>query len=66
MGRIGHGSDLLEALTDLCKQHGIRAGSVETIGALKKTVLGYYYQDRLEYKVTKSWGYCCRNGRVAR
>jgi len=44
MGKLPHGSDILEAITSICKQHDIRLGRVEVIGAVQKARLGFYDQ----------------------
>lgn len=50
MGRLGHGKDLLEELTGLADKLGVRLGRVRAIGAVKKARLGYYDQERREYR----------------
>ena len=48
--RLEHGADILEELTGICKEKNIRLGKVEAIGAIQKARLGYYNQDKKEYK----------------
>ena len=50
MGRLSHGADLLEELTKICTDRGIECGRVEAIGAVQKACVGYYDQNRREYK----------------
>lgn len=44
MGRLPKGSDLLEALTGICHEQGIRLGGVRAIGAVSRARIGYYDQ----------------------
>jgi uncharacterized protein len=50
MARLPMGSDLLEGLTQTVNGMGMRAGTVQVIGAVSGLVLGYYHQDRKEYE----------------
>ena len=50
IGRLLHGSDLLEELTDLCKDANITLGKIEGIGAVQKARVGYYDQVSHEYQ----------------
>jgi predicted DNA-binding protein with PD1-like motif len=50
MGKLRHGADLLEELTELCKNRGIKLGRVEAIGAVQKACVGYYRQRKREYE----------------
>jgi len=50
MGKLKHGADLLEELTEICKNKNIHLGRVEAIGAVQKAVIGYYHQDKREYE----------------
>lgn len=50
IGRIDHGSDLLEALTGICAKKGIKLGRLAAIGAVQKAKVGYYNQDTHQYK----------------
>ena len=44
IGKLQHGADLFEELTQICKEKDIRLGRVEAIGAVQKAVIGYYHQ----------------------
>lgn len=50
MGKLQHGSDLLEEFTQLAEDKNIRLGRIEAIGAVQKACIGYYHQDRQEYR----------------
>jgi len=50
MGRLPHGGDLLETLTELCIRHDVRLGRVEAIGAVSRARVGYYDQTKHEYR----------------
>lgn len=49
IGKLDHGSDLLESITDICKTKDIRLGKVQAIGAVQKARLAFYEQDRKAY-----------------
>ncbi|NQU39617.1 MAG: DNA-binding protein [Lentisphaerae bacterium] len=49
MGRLPHGADLLEALTQLCVEKAIQLGRVEAIGAVQRARIGFYDQTTHEY-----------------
>jgi len=49
IGRFKAKTDLLEALTGLCKKEGIKLGVFSVIGAVTSAKLGYYKQDAREY-----------------
>lgn len=49
MGRLAHGADLLEELTALCREQGIRLGRITGIGAVTKVRLSFYDQAKREY-----------------
>ncbi|HPD21396.1 MAG: PPC domain-containing DNA-binding protein [Desulfomonilia bacterium] len=49
MGRLRHGADLLEEITAICREHGIRLGRIEAIGAVKKASIGFYDQQTRTY-----------------
>jgi predicted DNA-binding protein with PD1-like motif len=53
IGRIGHGADLLEALTGLCRTRDIRLGWFQGLGAVKKGALSFYDQQTHEYRVVE-------------
>ncbi len=50
IGRLGHGTDLLDELTKLCSENGIAFGRVEAIGAVQKARIGFYNQSKREYE----------------
>ena len=50
MGRLDHGTDLLEALHRVCSEEGIQLGLVEALGAVQKAQIGYYDQKSQEYQ----------------
>jgi predicted DNA-binding protein with PD1-like motif len=50
MGKLSHGSDLLQEITDLCIEKHIKLGRVEGIGAVQKARIGYYNQAAREYQ----------------
>ena len=50
MGKLKHGADLLEEITNICKDHGIRLGRIEAFGAVKKARLGFYNQKTRKYQ----------------
>ena len=49
MGKLPHAGDILESITDICKQHNIRLGRIEVIGAVQKARLGFYDQHEKVY-----------------
>ena len=50
MGKLSHGSDLLEEITAICRQENIQLGRVEALGAVQKARLGFYDQQTHEYR----------------
>jgi predicted DNA-binding protein with PD1-like motif len=48
--RLGKGDDLLEGLTAGVNELGLRAGTLQVIGAASRLVLGYYDQAAREYR----------------
>ena len=50
MGKLGHGTDLLEEITQVCKEYDIKLGRVEALGAVQKARIGYYDQQTKEYQ----------------
>lgn len=50
MARLSRGTDLLDGLSALAAELGMKAGTVQVIGAASKLVLGYFDQERREYK----------------
>ena len=53
VGKLKHGSDLLEELTSVCEHNGIHLGRVEAIGAVKKARLCFYNQQERKYDFFK-------------
>lgn len=49
VGRLERGDDILAALTRLCQQQGISAGSIWAIGAVERGGVGYYDQEQGRY-----------------
>ncbi|MBN1765220.1 MAG: DNA-binding protein [Sedimentisphaerales bacterium] len=49
MGKLNHGADLLEELTEVSREKNISLGRVEAIGAVQKARIGYYDQENKEY-----------------
>ncbi len=47
--KLPKGMDLLEALTEVCKEHDITRGTVQCIGALEKATIGFYLQEEQRY-----------------
>ncbi len=52
LGRLTHGADLLDELTQVCVDRGIELGRVEALGAVQKACIGYYDQKTREYGFT--------------
>ncbi len=46
---VDHDADLVEFLTNFCKEKKIKAGTFTAIGALKEVELGFYDQKEHEY-----------------
>ena len=53
MGKLSHGGDLLEELTDVCKKENVVLGTLEAIGAVQKVCIGYYNQQERKYQFTE-------------
>jgi predicted DNA-binding protein with PD1-like motif len=49
---VAHGSDIIDFLTDVAKEHGIVTATFTAVGALKDAKLGFYDQDRHVYLET--------------
>ncbi len=49
IGRFEFEADLLNSLTEFCKENNIRLGTFAVIGALTSAKLGYYNQDDKKY-----------------
>jgi predicted DNA-binding protein with PD1-like motif len=50
MGKLSHGGDLLEEMTDICRKKNIQLGRVEAMGAVQKARLAFYDQQKHEYQ----------------
>jgi hypothetical protein len=50
MGKLSFGCDLLEELTKIATEHGIRLGRIEAIGAVQKVRIGFYNQNKRKYQ----------------
>lgn len=50
MGRLGPGEDVLEGLTAVSVENGIRAAVLQAVGATREAVLGFYDQEDLAYR----------------
>ena len=51
MGRLPYNSDLLKEITSFCKKNNIRLGKIEAIGALQKANIGFYDNEKSDYKI---------------
>jgi predicted DNA-binding protein with PD1-like motif len=51
--RVEHNSDLVQSITELARNKGIKAANFTAIGALKRARLGYYDQKNHEYREIK-------------
>jgi predicted DNA-binding protein with PD1-like motif len=50
IGKLRHGNDLLEEITEFCVQKGIRLGRISAIGTVQKARIGFYNQTTREYQ----------------
>ena len=50
MGKLGYGCDLLEELTNVATERGVRLGRIEAMGAVKKARIGFYNQESRTYQ----------------
>lgn len=50
MGKLGYGCDLLDEITKVVKELGIRLGRIEAIGAVQKAQIGFYNQESRMYQ----------------
>lgn len=57
MARLSRGTDLLDGLSSLAAELGMKAGTVQVIGAVSKLVLGYFDQERREYETIELPGH---------
>ncbi len=48
-GRLKEGDDLLKSLENIVKNEGIKSGSIQLIGSLKKVNVGYYDREKGKY-----------------
>lgn len=48
--RLPFEADLLQAVEDFAHQQEVQMGRFEVLGAVKKSVVGFYHQDRREYQ----------------
>lgn len=49
IGKLSHGGDLLEEITDFCRNEGIKFGYLQAIGAVSKARLAFYDQSEKTY-----------------
>jgi predicted DNA-binding protein with PD1-like motif len=49
IGRLAPGEDLLSALENCAREHGITLGEVQAIGAVSQARVGYYNQAERQY-----------------
>jgi predicted DNA-binding protein with PD1-like motif len=50
IGKLSHGGDLLEEITDICRKENIQLGRLEALGAVQRARLGFYNQQTHEYQ----------------
>lgn len=50
IGKLSHGGDLLEEITDICQRESIQLGWIEALGAVKRARLAFYDQETHEYE----------------
>ena len=50
--RLDRGTDMLQGLNEAAAKLGVEAGTVQAIGAVIELVIGYFDQDRKEYRAT--------------
>ncbi|PKN53704.1 MAG: DNA-binding protein [Deltaproteobacteria bacterium HGW-Deltaproteobacteria-13] len=50
MGKLSYGCDLLEELTKISIERGIKLGRIEAIGAVQKARVGFYNQETRIYE----------------
>ncbi|NUM36876.1 MAG: DNA-binding protein [Candidatus Brocadiae bacterium] len=50
IGRLEHGSDLLEELNKICDKERITLGRISGIGAVQKACFSYYNQEKHAYQ----------------
>lgn len=49
IGRLTHGADLLQELTRIAAERGVKAGRIEAIGAVQRARTGFYDQTTKVY-----------------
>lgn len=47
--RLERGEEVMETLTDFCKEKGITHGTISGLGAIERAEVGYYNLDEKEY-----------------
>ena len=50
IGKLQHGSDLLDEITIVCREEDIQLGRVEALGAVSKARIAYYDQEARDYR----------------
>ena len=50
-GRLSHGGDLLDEITDICRRENVQLGWFEALGAVKKARLAFYNQETHDYEL---------------
>ena len=50
MGRLTHGGDLLEEISNMCLKENIQLGWIEALGAVKRARLAFYNQETHDYE----------------
>jgi uncharacterized protein len=50
IGRLSYGCDLLEELTKVATERGVRLGRIEAIGAVQKARIGFYNRQTRTYQ----------------
>jgi predicted DNA-binding protein with PD1-like motif len=50
MGRLDHSQDLLQGLTDVCRERGFTAGWLHAIGAVQRARVAFYDQQARTYE----------------
>jgi uncharacterized protein len=53
VGRLDKGSDVLEGLAEVCRQHSVRTAEVRAIGSLDQVVLAEYDQRARQYRPSR-------------
>ncbi len=50
IGKLSHGGDLLEEMTDICLRENIQLARFEALGAVQRARLAFYNQETHEYQ----------------